>query len=223
MKSIVLLSGGLDSTTSLVKATKETEVALALTFDYGQKAARMEIEASKAICEIYGVSYKVIELPWLAQVTSTALVNREAEIPTPPDEDVGRQNFARAVWVPNRNGVFVAIGASIAEGLECELVVGGFNREEAETFPDNSPEFIEAANKGLYHSTLNHVKVTSFVTNLNKSEIVSLGIELQVPLEHIWCCYEGGKKMCGRCESCCRTIRAFQNIGEIDCIKGMFS
>lgn len=222
MKSIVLLSGGLDSTVSFVKATRETEVALALTFDYGQRAAQREIEASKAICEIYGVRYRVIELPWLGEVTTTALVNKEIEVPTPSQQELGREEFAQAVWVPNRNGVFVAIGASIAEGFGCELVVGGFNLEEAEAFPDNSPTFIEVLNQSLKYSTLSSVKLVSFVSMLNKKEIASLAIKLSIPLEHIWCCYEGGKKMCGVCESCQYTIRAFKAVDDWSLIKERF-
>ncbi|MBU1614862.1 7-cyano-7-deazaguanine synthase, partial [bacterium] len=81
MKSILLLSGGLDSTVSLSRAVKETDVEIALTFDYGQRAANKEIEASGKICKEYGIRHRVVELPWLAEVTSTALVNKEVEIP----------------------------------------------------------------------------------------------------------------------------------------------
>ncbi|HAV42780.1 TPA: 7-cyano-7-deazaguanine synthase QueC [bacterium] len=223
MKSVVLLSGGLDSTVSFVKATEETEVTLALTLDYGQRAAQREIEASRAICRVYGVKHRLIELPWLKEVTTTALVNKGREIPTPFGRGIDRKESIEAVWVPNRNGLFVAIGTCVAEGLGCNLVVGGFNREEAESFPDNSPEFIEAMNKALWYSTLTHIEVISFVLHLTKAEIASSLIELGVPLGYTWFCYEGGEKMCGVCQSCQQTIIAFKEIGRFDLIQPRLS
>lgn len=222
MKSIVLLSGGLDSTVSLVKATEVSEVTIALTFDYGQRAAKREIEAARRISKIYRVKHRVIGLPWLAEITSTALVNRREGIPIPSGEEIGRPESAEVVWVPNRNSLFVAIAASFAEGLSCQLVVAGFNREEAEVFPDNSLPFIEAVNQSLGYSTLSNVRLTSFVSSLNKKEIASEAIRLSLPLRYLWCCYSGGRKMCGLCESCQRTIRAFKRIERLDYIRDNF-
>lgn len=210
MKSVVLLSGGLDSSVSFIKARDETDVELALTFDYGQRAANKEIEAARRICEMYKVSHKVVKLPWLLEVTSTALVNRDKEIPQFDFKDSNVLDTARLVWVPNRNGVFINIAASFAESLSCSVVVTGFNKEEGETFPDNSALFIDAINRSLKFSTLTSIKAISFTSNLDKSEIVTLGKALGVPLHYIWSCYDGEDRMCGRCESCQRTIRAFK-------------
>jgi len=218
VKGILLFSGGLDSTVSLSRAVKETDVEIALTFDYGQRAANKEIEASGKICREYGIRHQVIELAWLAEVTSTALVNKEVEIPL---NNFGDES-AKKVWVPNRNGIFVNIAAGFAEGLGLSRIITGFNQEEAQTFKDNSSEFVEAINQCLKLSTLSPVKVVSFTGNLKKDEIVSLGIKLGAPLRKIWCCYFGNDLMCGKCESCQRAIFAFRKAKAWEMIKDRF-
>ena len=217
-KSVVLLSGGLDSTVAFRQAVDTTEVKLALTFDYGQRAAKREIAAAEAMAGLSGVPHAVIGLPWLKEVTKTALVDEGRELPKlgmgDLDGETGKTGpSARAVWVPNRNGVFINIAAAYCEALEAELIFTGFNREEAATFPDNSPGFVDAVNDSLSYSTLSKVKVVSPTSSMDKNEIVRFGIENGAPLEHLWSCYEGGAVMCGRCESCLRLKRALDGAG----------
>ncbi|MEW5767370.1 MAG: 7-cyano-7-deazaguanine synthase QueC [bacterium] len=221
-KSIVLLSGGLDSAVNLAKAKEGTEVKLALTFDYGQRAAGQEIKAARRLCQFYKVTHQVIELPWLAEVTTTSLVDKSRDVPFPDLNRDDQAGLARAVWVPNRNGLFINIAASLAEALDCDLIVVGFNAEEAVTFPDNSVPFLEAVNLSLSYSTLSYPKVVGYTLRLDKPGIVSLGKELGVPLDRIWSCYLGETLMCGRCESCQRCIRAFKKAGAWDLIGEKF-
>lgn len=204
MKGVAILSGGLDSTVSLAAATRQMDVVLALTFDYGQRAAKRERAASAKIAKHYKVPHKVIAIPWLAELTGTALVNRRAKLPL--NEMSVRS--AKAVWVPNRNGVFIEIAAAHAESLGARRLVTGFNKEEAVTFPDNSPAYVSAINYALSYSTANGVRVVSFTGSLEKKGIVNLGRRLDAPLKFIWPCYEGGKRWCGECESCLRSLRA---------------
>ena len=204
MKGVAILSGGLDSTVSLAVAVRKMEVVLALTFDYGQRAAKREREASARIAKRYRVPHRVIETPWLAALTPTALVNRRAKLP----RHEMSERSAKAVWVPNRNGCFIEIAAAHAESRGAARLSTGFNREEAATFPDNSKAYVGAVNRALSYSTANGVHVVSFTIDLDKKAIVRLGRRLGAPLEHIWPCYEGGKKWCGSCESCLRSLRA---------------
>ena len=217
MKSVVLLSGGLDSTVSLAQALKESEVVLALTFDYGQRAAEREKAAAAALAAHYNLQHRVMNLPFLREITETALVSADRSLPEPDLNDLDdyekATTTAAAVWVPNRNGVFINIAASIAEAHRYDLVVTGFNREEAVTFPDNSPEFVNAVNGALGYSTLNRVRVISYTQRLDKVEIIKLGLRLGVPFRYIWSCYRGGEDMCGRCESCLRFRRAAEEAG----------
>jgi 7-cyano-7-deazaguanine synthase len=115
--------------------------------------------------------------------------------------------------VPNRNGVFLAVAAAWAEALHADEVVAGFNAEEAASFPDNSVEFVRAYNRSLRLSTRNGVEVRSYTARLRKPAIVRLGLKIGAPLDLIWCCYDGGGRMCGRCESCFRFIRGVSEAG----------
>lgn len=226
VKSIVLLSGGLDSTVALKKSVDTSDVVLCLTFDYGQRAALKEANAAAEMSSLYGIKHELIELPWLKEITKTALVCKDEKIPELSADELDgaggkTTESAKSVWVPNRNGVFINIAASFCEALGAELIITGFNMEEAATFPDNSPEFIEAINSSLGYSTLSKVKLLSPTSSLNKEEIVRLAMKINAPLELLWSCYEGGDKMCGSCESCMRLKRALEDAG-IDLLDRLF-
>lgn len=217
MKAIVVLSGGLDSTVSLAKARQKHRVTMCLTFGYGQRAEAREYRAARRIAAYYGISFRFIRLNWLAAITSTALVARRSSLPKLTERQLAdsarTRKTAKAVWVPNRNGVFINIAAAVAEAARCDLLVTGFNREEAQTFPDNSPAYVQAANRALRYSTANHVRVVSFTERLDKPAIVKTGLRLKAPLSLTWSCYEGGHLPCRRCESCLRSMRAYRAAG----------
>lgn len=225
MKSVVLLSAGLDSTLNLAKACQSGQVVLALTFDYGQNAARKEVYFARSLAEFYQVPHRVVQLTFLAELKGSALTGAR-EVPQSElnrlDEPSESKARAQAVWVPNRNGVFVNVAASFAEVLGAESVVAGFNREEAATFPDNSTDFVNAVNQALSFSTRLSVKLTSFTQELNKFEILKEAQRIGLPFQYIWSCYLGGDKMCARCDSCLRMIRAAQETGFWPTIKTRF-
>ncbi len=214
--AVCLLSGGLDSTVAFHVARGVRE---AITFDYGQRAARREIEAAGAIARRASVPHRVIPLPWLSDVTHTALVDRAAPLPRPAPSDLDSPSAAaetaRKVWVPNRNGVFVNVAAAIAESIGVDRIVVGFNREEGATFPDNSEAFVAAANAALAFSTVGPppVRLESPTGALDKVAIVRLGRETNAPLELVWSCYQGGDEPCWTCESCRRLRRALDGAG----------
>jgi 7-cyano-7-deazaguanine synthase len=220
MSSIVLLSSGLDSAVAFKMALDEWGVELALTFDYGQRAADKEVECARKICERYGVKHEVIELPWLEDVTRTSLVYRGEQVPAVTEEELGREartkETAHAVWVPNRNGTFINIAGCFGDAHDIGLIVCGFNAEEGATFPDNRPEFVDAINKSLYHSTEVHVKVVAPVIDLDKVGIIKKGVSIDAPLDLSWSCYFSGESPCGKCESCVRRARAFRLAGVPD-------
>lgn len=199
-KGIILLSGGLDSLVSL--GLGGYGVSLALTFDYGQKSVNDEIEASRKICEYYGIEHKVIKLDWLKDITHTALV---ADIDLPDKID---ENSAKSVWIPNRNGLFLNIAGSFADVEDYDYILIGANKEEAQTFPDNTKEFIERVNAEFEFSTRKHPKVIAPLINYNKNDIVKLALEHRIPLGLVKSCYAGGERHCGKCESCIRLKNA---------------
>lgn len=213
-KSVILLSSGLDSTVNFYAALKETDVQLALTFNYGQKAAAKEIERSREFAEANKVMHIVVDLPWLKDLGSSALTKANSVLPLGTQISIDNQQVsektAKLVWVPNRNGIFLNIAAAYAESLKADVIIPGFNAEEALTFPDNSFDFIRATRKSFSYSTANHVDVQCFTINLSKAEIVKMGVSFRVPFERLWVCYQNHEKWCGQCESCKRAVRAFK-------------
>ncbi|PWU21243.1 MAG: 7-cyano-7-deazaguanine synthase QueC [Bdellovibrio sp.] len=212
-KSVVLLSGGLDSTVNLYDARVSTQVVLALTFDYGQKAAAAELRSAKRICDTLGIPHRILQIPFVREWGTSSLIDEKSQIPRATEvaiDDLAiSRNTARSVWVPNRNGILMNIAAGFAESLGAQWVVPGFNAEEAATFPDNSNEFLHALTNSFSFSTANKVKAACSTVRLNKIEIVKKGISLGVDFALIWPCYLSGERWCGSCESCQRTRRAF--------------
>jgi 7-cyano-7-deazaguanine synthase len=210
--ALALLSGGLDSTVAAAMAAADGGVAHAVTLDYGQRARESEMRAARAIAAALGATHQVIELPFLQAVTRTALVATDAELPEPErgqlDDARGARASMAAVWVPNRNGLFLAVAAAIAEASGLAHVVVGFNREEAATFPDNSEEFLARTNAALALSTRGQVTALAPTAALAKEEIVRIGYSIAAPMSYVWSCYRGDPRPCWRCESCQRLARA---------------
>lgn len=217
-KGIILLSGGLDSLVSLGLGIEKYGISLALTFDYGQKAVEQEISTSKNICNYYKIEHKVIKLDWLKDVTHTALVSSE-ELPVGIDNP---EQSAKSVWVPNRNGLFLNIAGSFADGNDYDYIIIGANKEEGQTFPDNTQEFIDKINAEFEYSTQKHPKVVAPLINYDKNDIVKLALEHKIPLEFVRSCYASGEKHCGKCESCTRLKNALIANGDTHYIKELF-
>jgi 7-cyano-7-deazaguanine synthase len=213
VRALALLSAGLDSTVALALAAEQgTTIAAALTIDYGQRARQREIAYAARLADFFGVPHRVLELPFFAAATGGALLNAEDSLPAFDvgflDEAERTERSARAVWVPNRNGVFLEVAAMLAEAEGLDGVLIGFNREEAETFPDNGADYLAAVNTALGFSTQARVRVCSPTLDLSKREIVRELRRLEIPAELLWPCYEGGEDWCRRCESCARFLRA---------------
>lgn len=217
-KSIILLSGGLDSVVCLGLCKTKYNVQLALTFDYGQKSVVQEIEAAEKISDYYNIEHKVIKLDWLKNITKTALVSEE-KIPEGIEHP---EDSAKAVWVPNRNGLFLNIAASFADSNNYTHIILGANKEEGATFPDNTQEFADRVSAEFEYSTLNKPKVLVPLINYDKNDIVKLALEQNMPLELIRSCYQNSERHCGVCESCTRLKNALEYNGDTYYTKILF-
>ncbi len=213
-RAVTVLSSGLDSSVALAMTLEQGwSVPLALTFDYGQRAAEREVGHAAKIAAHFGIHHRAIHLPWFKEFARAgSLVHRAEHLPYPETKDLSDLEYgktsAKAVWVPNRNGIFLEIAAGFAENLEADAIIVGFNKEEATTFPDNSLAYVEALNEALQFSTANGVRVHSPTVNLDKTAIVAEAKRLKFPLPLVWSCYENGERMCRKCESCKRLERA---------------
>lgn len=227
--ALTLLSGGIDSYLSTAIALKENSVVLALTFDYGQRSSAQEIRAAQKMARHWRIRHQVLELPWLKNLGENALTHKNSRLPQFRDlaklsDQKITERSAEAVWVPNRNGVFINIAAAFAENLGATKIITGFNREEAATFPDNGSDYVYRINRALELSTLMFPsKVKSYVQDFNKKEMAAKLMELDLSLEFFWSCYEGGTTMCGTCESCARTAAAFKANGLLEKIGHRFA
>lgn len=193
---IILLSGGLDSLVSLDISLKSIDVKLSLTFNYGQKAFAEEKQSAKEISKYYKIENKVIDLPFLKEITDNALTN----------ENNNELNKLEEVWIPNRNGLFLNIAGSYADKYGYDYIIFGANKEEGRDFPDNSEEFIEAGNEFFKYSTIKQSKIFAPCSKFDKIEIINYAIDNNVPLELLKSCYNSSKttnkKHCSECMSC---------------------
>jgi len=227
--AIVLLSGGLDSTVCLWWAKKEPyKRVVCLTFLYGSKEEKVLKTVAKKLGELAEVSqHEFLTLDFLADFarrTNSALIQGSSTtLPHPTAQELEdfnkSQASAKAVWIPGRNLLFLAIAAAYAETLKGKVdIITGFNLEEGTTFPDNTQEFIDdftrAASRGILKA---HVQIISPLAKLNKAAIIKLGKKLATPFEYSNSCYEprgldvaGRPIHCAHCESCQRRKRGFK-------------
>ena len=212
-RAVVLLSGGLDSGTALALwRAAGNEVSLCVFADYGQRAVLAERRASQALAERFAIPWLLLALPWLrdaAVYAGSALVPGTTQLPRRTVANPGDEHSARAVWVPARNVVLLAAAAALAEARGDHVVVAGFNREEAETFADNSEAFAVAMTRALALGTRVQVRVESPTIALDKREIVARAKVLGLGKGDFWSCYAEGEFACGTCESCVRSQRAW--------------
>ncbi|MFQ5512462.1 MAG: 7-cyano-7-deazaguanine synthase [Candidatus Krumholzibacteriia bacterium] len=212
-RAIALVSGGLDSVVSLAGAREELEVRLVLFMNYAQRALARERGAVMAVVDYYGLPMREVDVEWLGSISPQGMCA------TPENREAGQGDSAPldtldAVWIPNRNGVFLNVAAAFAESYGCDVVVTGFNREEAAEFPDNSAEYVTRVDAALELSTRSGVRVRSFTQGLDKRGILRLGVRLGAPLSVVWSCYLAGSRMCGACASCRRLRGALDRLSE---------
>lgn len=216
MRAVTLLSGGLDSVVATWLAAQEMDIVLALTCDYGQRAAEREIEAASQVAATLAVPHRIVPLPWVKDIATGALTDAGRPLPELSADQLdstAAQRSAAAVWVPNRNGLLLNVAAVFAEAMGCDAVVAGFNAEEGTTFPDNTPAFVHATERAFGFSTRTGLRVAAPTIEMTKAEIVKAGYAAEAPLQFVWSCYEGGPAPCRRCESCLRSQRAFAEAG----------
>lgn len=210
--AVVLLSAGLDSAFNLAVSVSRMERVVALTFNYGQRAASSEVTAAGRLATHFGVLHHVFDLPWFSEFAQGGLVRRDLSVPTGPEVEIASPDrsheTAKMVWVPNRNGIFLNIAAGFAEGMGLEAVVPGFNAEEAATFPDNTGDFLNSLDDCFRYSTLGRVRTHCESKDLDKAAIVGRAKDIGLPFSLLWPCYFDGPTWCGECESCQRFRRA---------------
>lgn len=225
MKALVLSSGGVDSTTCLGLAVNKygKENVVALSMYYGQKHTK-EIEAANKVVKYYDVEHISLDLSKIFEYSNCSLLSHsDEEVPKEAYSEQLKKTQGKPVstYVPFRNGLFLASAASIALSKECEVIYYGAHSDDAagSAYPDCSEAFNNAMNEAIYEGSGKQLKIKAPFVNLTKSEVVKKGLELKVPYELTWSCYEGKEKPCGKCGTCIDRKKAFEKNGVKDPIE----
>lgn len=222
MKALVLFSGGVDSTTCLGIAVNRygADEVLALSVFYGQKHSR-ELKAAERIAARYGVELKHLDLALIFAGSDCSLLSgSSAEIPKESYAEQLSETGGAPVstYVPFRNGLFLSSAASIALSRGCEVIYYGAHSDDAagNAYPDCSSDFNDAINRAIYLGSGKQLRVEAPFIGLTKAQVVKKGLELNVPYELTWSCYDGGDKPCGKCGTCRDRAAAFAANGIAD-------
>lgn len=220
-KAVVILSGGLDSTTCMGIARDQGYELYPITFDYGQRH-KTEIENARQVAAFYGVAerHKVISLGFLKEFGGSALTDESIAVPEagqsgPVDSDIP------ITYVPGRNLLFLSIATSYAEVTEAEAIYIGVNALDYSGYPDCRPEFIHKVEEVMQLATRVGVegvpiKIETPLIHWTKAEIIREGLRLGVPYQLTTSCYNGKDEACGVCDSCRLRLKGFDEAGVPD-------
>ena len=216
-KAVCLLSGGLDSTTSLYFALKEKFNVVALTVSYGQLHSK-EIEFAKETARTLNVPHHLlsVSMPW----KGSALLDSNIPMPVMREESQMAAEIP-STYVPARNSIFLSLAASCAEAVGAEVLFIGANILDYSGYPDCRPEYFEAFERMIKLGTKagaegRKIKIQAPLLQLNKKQIIEMGRSLHVPFEKTWSCYQGRETPCGDCDSCRLRAKGFKEAGFAD-------
>lgn len=204
-KSLIVLSGGMDSVTLLY--AKKKEIALAVSFDYGSNHNEHELEFAKYHCEALGIEHIIIPLAFMRDYFKSSLLSGADAI---PESGCATRNMKSTV-VPFRNGIMLSIACGLAEsrGLSSVLIANHYSPNSI--YLDSCEPFIKAMNEAMQAGTYAKVKIDAPYTTITKSDIAKIGKVLGVDYSKTYSCYKGGEKHCGKCGTCVKRKQALHD------------
>ena len=209
MKTLVLLSGGMDSVTALHWARSEHDVVGAVSFDYGAKHNHREIPLAAWHCGQSGIHHDVIELDFVNRLFASDLLKSGGEV---PEGHYADENMKKTV-VPFRNGIMLAIACGIAESRGAEGLVIAAHAGDHAIYPDCRESFMQSMASAMREGTYAKIELLRPFIHLDKAGIAKLGASLNVDYGKTWSCYKGGEVHCGKCGTCVERIEAFKLAG----------
>lgn len=215
-KAVVLLSGGLDSTTTLAYALSKGYKVIPLTIGYGQRHAR-ELRSARAVAEHYRLKKHIVLDLDLSFLRTSALTSWDVTVPQRDSvEGIGEE--IPVTYVPARNIIMLSLAAGLCETEGADSIFIGANAIDYSGYPDCRPDFFEAFQKVLAVGTKagvegRPIKIETPILKMSKADIVKLGKQLDAPLHLTWSCYNGGDRACGHCDSCLLRLKGFQDAG----------
>lgn len=221
MKAFILSSGGIDSTTCIAMAVKEygKDNVITASLYYGQKHDK-ELQCAREIANYYSVRHieeDISNIMKYAGDVCSLIKGSDKNIQDKSYEEQIKSNKQGRVdsYVPFRNGLLLSIATAYADSLfpnENVKIYYGAHADDAagQAYADCSPEFADAMNKAINIGTYNRISVERPLININKAQVVNIGLRLKVPYELTWSCYKGGNKACGKCGTCRDRLKAFE-------------
>jgi 7-cyano-7-deazaguanine synthase len=212
MKAVLILSGGVDSTTLLYSMREKGYHVYALTFNYSQRHQK-EIECARKITHCLQIDHEVVDVSCIAGLLGDSALLGRMEVP----QCHYTEEAARQTIVPNRNMIMLSMAAGYAEAHDIPEIFYAAHRNDSAIYPDCRAEFIEALIPAIRLATAWHpVLLRAPFVDMTKAEIVKLGLRLEVPYEMTWSCYRGEKSPCGSCPTCIEREEAFAQNGTVD-------
>ena len=212
--AVVAVSGGLDSCITTAIANKDYNLAL-VHINYGQRTETKELESFHKIADFYNVEKRlVIDFAHFQKIGGSSLTDKSIDV-----SKADLQNLeVPSSYVPFRNANILSACVSWAENIEASAIFIGAVHEDSSGYPDCRPDFFksfeETANLGTKPET--KIQIKTPIINLNKYEIIKLGLELKAPLQFTWSCYSSEDEACGVCDSCALRLRGFQKLNAVD-------
>ena len=205
--SLMVLSGGMDSTTMLYEFAER--IGLAVTFNYGSNHNAREIECARENCRRLSVELLVVDLPFIGSLFESSLLSGADAIPEGNYDD---ENM-RSTVVPFRNGIMLAVAAGLAESRGLSRVMLANHGGDHAIYPDCRPGFVDAMSKAISEGTYDHITVQAPYTDISKADIARRGASLGIDYSATYSCYKGGERHCGRCGTCTERRQAFIEAG----------
>ena len=205
--SMIIYSGGLDSTTLLYE--EQERIALAVTFAYGSNHGAREQACAEWHCRRLGIEHVVVDLAFMGKLFQSSLLSGADAI---PDGRYDEDNMKSTV-VPFRNGIMLSVACGLAESRGLARVLMANHGGDHAIYPDCRPEFVEAMDAAMRAGTYAGVAITAPYTHLSKSDIIRRGAAMGVDYGHTYSCYRGGEHHCGTCGTCTERREAFREAG----------
>jgi 7-cyano-7-deazaguanine synthase len=211
MRSLLILSGGVDSTTLLYDLINQGYEVEALTFDYQQKH-RKEIECARKTCIKLKVPHKVLDLKILNEIAPSSLTRKDWIVP----EGRYDEESMKSTVVPNRNMIFLSLAAAYAIGKQIPHLFYAAHSGDHAIYPDCRPSFVSAMETALHLCDWHDLTLHAPYLHLSKADIVKIGVNLGVDYALTWTCYRGEDRPCGKCGACVERREAFAEAGARD-------
>ncbi len=205
--ALLVLSGGMDSTTLLYE--RASEISLAVSFDYGSNHNGREIPFAKFHCEKLGIEHITIPLKFMHDYFKSSLLSGADAIPegTYADENM------KSTVVPFRNGIMLSVAAGLAESRGLSKVMMANHFGDHDIYPDCRKEFVDAMSQAMSAGTYANITIDAPYTLISKADIARRGKSLGVDYGQTWSCYKGGKVHCGKCATCLERKAALAEAG----------